>query len=291
MAKDPYKILGVQRNASQKEIKAAYRDLAKRYHPDVNPNNAKASEKFNDISAAYELLKDPKKRAQFDRDEIDIHGNPRQQQFYHDFQQGKRQFQDNVDLGDINNFGDIFNALFGRKGTRPGGDQYNTRTVVEYSLEIDFLEAACGTTKRITIAEGKALALTIPEGAEDGQKLRLRGQGPSGQDAIVQLKVRSHPFFERKGNEIHIELPIGIHESILGKKVKIPTIHGVVEAQIPKGSSSGTVLKLKNKGIAGGHQFTKLKLVMPEHIDAELELFIRNWSKINSYNPRKSLKL
>lgn len=291
MAKDPYRILGIQRDASQKEIKAAYRDLAKRYHPDVNPDDSKAAETFSDISAAYELLKDPHKRAKYDQDEIDIHGNPRQRQFYQDFRHGNRQFQEHVDLGDINNFGDIFNTLFGKKGSQAGRSQHHTQTIVEYSLKVDFLEAACGASKRITIAEGKTLNLTIPEGAEDGQKLRLKGQGPLGQDAIVQLEVGTHPFFSRSGNEIHIELPIGIHESILGKKVKIPTIHGVVEAQIPKGASTGTTLKLKNKGIAGGHQFTKLKLVMPEKIDPELELFMRNWSKINSYNPRKGLKL
>ena len=160
-----------------------------------------------------------------------------------------------------------------------------------YSLEVDFIEAARGAKKRITLPDGSSLDVTIPEGIEEGQKLRLKGKGsnPSG-DAYVQVHIRPHAFFTRKGNDIRIELPIALHESVLGRKIQVPTIHGPVEMTLPKGASSGAVLRLKGKGIKSGDEYVMLKLVMPKEIDSELAEAIEKWSIAHEYDPRKAME-
>lgn len=295
MAKNPYEILGVNKDASEADIKSAYRKLAKKYHPDLNPTNKNADEKFKELNAANDLISDPEKRAAFDRGEIDMQGQPRyqeqpQQRTYRDFAEGPQGSRYNSAGGNFD-FSDL-EGLFGNLGGRAGGARSGRpSTDAHYSIEVDFLEAARGAKKRVTMPDGKTLEITIPEGIEEGQKLRLKGQGvqPSG-DAYVEIHIQPHSFFTRKEKDITIELPIALQESVLGEKIQVPTIHGSVEMTLPKGASSGATLRLKGKGIKGGDQYVKLKLVMPKEIDAELEEAVRKWSLTHAYNPRKVME-
>ena len=291
MAKNPYEILGINKDASEAEIKKAYRKLARKHHPDLNPGDKSASEKFKEINTANALLSDNEKRAAFDRGEIDMEGQPQyrqQQQTYRDFADGPQGGRYQFNGGDFN-----FEDLFAGFGGRAGGAGFNRPPPndVHYNIEVDFLEAARGAKKRVTMPDGKTLDITIPEGIEEGQQLRLKGQGsqPSG-DAYVEVHIRAHPFFTRKGKDITIELPIGLQESVLGEKIQVPTIHGAVEMAIPKGASSGVTLRLKGKGIKGGDQYVKLKIVMPKVIDSELEEAIQKWSGTHAYNPRETME-
>ena len=291
MAKNPYEILGVKKDASEADIKIAYRKLARKHHPDLNPSDKNAGEKFKEINTANALLSDKEERAKFDRGEIDMEGQPQyrqQQQTYRDYADGAQGERYHFGGGDFN-FEDLFGGLGGR--ARGAGFNRPPPADVHYSIEVDFLEAATGAKKRVTMPDGKALDITIPEGIEEGQQLRLKGQGsqPSG-DAYVEIHIRPHPFFSRKSKDITIELPISLPESVLGGKIQVPTIHGPVEMNIPKGASSGATLRLKGKGVKGGDQYVKLKLVMPKEIDAELEESIRKWSETHAYNPRKAME-
>jgi DnaJ-class molecular chaperone len=299
MAKNPYDILGVAKSADEAALKAAFRKLAKKHHPDLNPGNKEAEEKFKDINAANDLLMDKEKRAAFDRGEIDMEGQPQyQQRYYRDFAEGPQGERYHFNEGQFSpeDIQDIFGSFFsgGVGGRRAGFKQQPTDAY--YAIEIDFMESVLGGKKRVTMPDGKVLDINIPAGIEDGQKLRLRGKGDQGSatsapgDAYVEVHIRPHPVFKRKGHDIHIEAPIGIHESALGAKIQVPTIHGPVETAIPKGASTGTTLRLKGKGIKSGDQYIKLKLVMPEKIDGELEEFMKKWSSKHSYNPRRHME-
>ncbi len=302
MAKDPYKILGVAKGASDKEIKSAYRKLAKEHHPDINPDKKGSDKKFHDISAAYDLLKDKEKRAAFDRGEIDMEGNPQhKQQYYRDFAQGasgERYYHADSGGGNFSqeDIEDIFGSFFGGGvGGRSAGFKQRSADA-HYVTEIDFMEAALGGKKRVTMPDGKVLDINIPAGIEDGQKLRLKGQGNQGAvnsprgDAYVEVHIRPHKIFTRKGRDIYVEVPVAIHESVLGSKIKVPTIHGQVEAAVPKGASTGTTLRLKGKGIKGGNQYVKIKLVMPDKIDKDLQDAMEKWAEKHAYNPRKQME-
>lgn len=301
MAKNPYDILGVKKTADDKEIKSAYRKLAKKYHPDLNPGNKEADEKFKEISVAYDLLHDKDKRAAYDRGEIDMDGNPQyqqQQQYYKDFAEGPQgqRYSYSGDGGDFSqeDIESIFGSFFGGGvGGRQAGFKAQPLDA-HYAIEVDFLESVNGAKKRVTMPDGKILDISIPKGMEDGQKLRLKGKGAPGNvntptgDAYIEVHIKPHPFYKRIGKDIEVEVPVGIHESVLGSKVQIPTIHGKVEMSIPKGASTGTKLRLKGKGLKGGDQYVLLKIVMPESIDKELEEAVSKWAKSHSYNPRKS---
>jgi len=295
---NPYKLLGVEKDASAKAIKTSYRNLAKKYHPDINPGDKSKEEHFKKISAAYELLSDTQKRADYDNGKIDEKGNPVQQQHtnYSDTTGSQKYHQgSNFSQADMD---EILKNMFRNSGQQHASRGFEQENYdAEYTIEIDFMEAAHGAKKTIQIPSNKKLDLAIPKGIKEGQKLRLKGHGrahPNRQshgDAYITVHIRPHTFFERKeNNDIYVELPISIDESILGKKVTVPTVHGPVEMTLPKGVNTGTSMKLKGKGILTGDQYVKLKIVMPKEIDPELETFIQAWCTTHTYNPRKHLE-
>jgi DnaJ-class molecular chaperone len=303
LSADPYETLGVKKDASQEEIQKAYRRLAKKHHPDLNPGNKEAEEQFKAISTAYDVLGDADKRARYDRGEIDAQGAERpQHRYYRDFADAG-EGGPYVNAGGFADFGDaddLFAELFARRG---GGGQAAFRMRgqdVRYRLEVDFLDAVNGAKKQIQLPDGSVLDVTIPPGTRDGQVLRLRGKGRPGigggtpGDALIEIGLRPHPLFTRKGDDIHIELPISLREAVLGGKVKAPTPSGAVTVTIPKWSNTGKTLRLKGKGVprpdgSKGDEFVTLKLVLPPKPDPDLEQFVAQW-KGGDYDPREAME-
>jgi DnaJ-class molecular chaperone len=302
MAEDPYTVLGVPRNAPDEEIRRAYRKLAKQLHPDLNPSNrVAAEERFKKVSAAYDIVGDPVKRKQYDRGEIDASGEPRRG-FHRAHAGGAGPFAGRSRPGDDFGLGDIFSDLFGgMRGRRAEADRaaFSRGRDVRYTLEMDFLEAAAGAKKRVTMPDGGVLDLTVPEGVADGQVLRLKGKGSPGLggsepgDALVEIKVGPHPQFTRSGDDIALELAITIDEAVLGAKIEVPTISGRVQLALPKGTSSGRVFRLKGKGVrnaATGHtgdQLVSIRIVLPDKIDDQLAYFLSEWRQSHRYDPRR----
>ncbi len=301
--RDPYDVLGVARTASDAEIRRAYRKLAKKLHPDVNPGNPKVADPFKEVAAANDLLSDPEKRARFDRGEIDAGGAERPQ---YGFRQGFPGGAGNAGFhgrgsSGMDDLGAIFSDLFGG-GRQSGGARGRMRgrgANATYTLRVDFLEAANGAKKRVAMPDGRTLDITIPAGIEDRRTLRLKGQGAPGMaggpagDAYVEVHIQPHAYFTRKDNDIHMELPVTLDEAVLGGKIRGPTISGQVTMTIPKGSNTGTTLRLKGKGVLDqrskqrGDQYVKLKVVLPERVDADLEKFLAGWAPDHPYNPRR----
>ena len=308
MAEDLYSTLGVARTASAADITKAYRKLAKKLHPDLNPGDKTAEEKFKDISAAYAILNDAEKRGRYDRGEIDATGQEKpQQRYYREYAGGDdgARYRSTSGFEDMGEFSDLFGDLFGRAGGRArgggGGQRHSMRgSDAQYRLEIDFLEAVQGAKKRITLPDGGTLDVSLPAGVTEGQVLRLKGKGTPGMgggeagDALVEISVRPHPVFTRDGNDILIEIPITFDEAVLGGKVKVPTISGRVFATVPPGSNTGQTLRLKGRGVKtkanSGDQLVKLNVVMPDRVDEELKAFAEEWRGKHPYNPRRKLK-
>ena len=296
---DPYTVLGVKRDASQDDIQKAYRRLAKKLHPDLNPGNERAEEQFKDVSAAYDLLGDPDKRARFDRGEIDASGVEQpQHRFYRDFaERGGSYYTDSAGFADFAANDDILSQIFG------SDSRFNMRmrgSDVHYRLALDFLDAINGGKRQITLPDGTVLDVNIPPGTRDGQILRLRGKGRSGirggqpGDALVEIEVRPHRIFTRRGDNIHVDLPISLSEAVLGGKVKVPTPSGTVTMSLPKWSNTGTVLRLKGKGVlrvdgSMGDEFVTLKVMLPEKPDPDLEKFVAHWR--GTYSPRQAMEV
>lgn len=306
MSDDPYDVLGVAKTASADEIKKAYRKIAKESHPDLHPGDAAAEARFKAAGTAFDLLKDPETRARFDRGEIDASGQerPRERPFYRDYaEQPGNPYRQGPRYEGFGDEADIF-AEFLRRQARQGNAEFGDHGFrargpdAHYALEVPFLEAANGGTMRITLPGGKDLEVKIPRGVADGQTLRLRGKGGPGHgggppgDAYVTLSVRAHPVFTRDGDDIVMTLPITIDEAVLGAKVEAPTISGPVKVTVPRGASSGQVLRLRGRGIAApgrgtGDQRIELKIVLPKSVDADLERFMEGWRKTHRYDPRK----
>jgi DnaJ-class molecular chaperone len=298
LAADPYETLGVKKDASQEDIQKAYRRLAKKLHPDLNPGNKHAEERFKDISAAYDLLSDPDKRARFDRGEIDASGQERpRHRYYRDFAEGEgaSAYTSGAGFSDFGDTDDFFSEIFGRgAGGRGGGAAFRMRGQdVHYRMDVDFLDAVNGAKRQITLPDGSVLDVTIPAGTRDGQILRLRGKGRQGigggppGDALIEVEVRPHPLFTRKGDDIHVELPISLEQAVLGGKIEVPTSTGAVTMTVPKWSNTGTVLRLKGKGVprpdgTRGDQYVALKVMLPEKPDPELERFVSQWRSAKS---------
>ena len=297
---DPYSILGVARGASEKDIKSAYRKLAKELHPDRNQDNPKAAERFSEVTRAYDLLSDKDKRARFDRGEIDIDGNPTggfgfgggpgggfgggsQRGFRADGFEG-------FGGGDGIDIGDIFEGLFGGRGGMGGSPGGGRRAApkganVAYKLGVSLPDAATRATQRITLSDGKTIDLKLPAGVEDGTQMRLAGKGEPGPggagDAIVTIHLQPHPFFKRDGDNLRIDVPISLDEAVNGAKVKVPTADGAVMLTIAPGTSSGKTLRLKDKGFTRkdgtrGDQLITIEVQLPEN-DPDLIQRLEGW--------------
>ena len=297
---DPYSTLGVAKNASEAEIKSAYRKLAKDLHPDRNKENPKASEKFSDVTKAYDLLSDKEKRAQFDRGEIDAEGNPAMPFGFGGGGGGFRGDPRGGPQGGFGgfggegaDFGDIFEGLFGGRGGGGGFGFGGGRSAppqkganVAYRLSVSFVDAATQAMQRITLADGKTIDLKLPAGVETGTQMRLAGKGQPGPggngDGIVTISVKDHPFYERDGDNIRLDLPITLNEAVKGAKIKVPTVDGPVMLSIPAGSSSGKVMRLKGKGFSSkgggrGDQLVRLMVDIPSG-DTALEKALEGWT-------------
>ena len=295
--RDPYEILGVPRSASEADIKKSYRRLVKETHPDLHPGNAQVEQRFKELSSAYDLLSDKKKRARYDRGEIDAEGRERPEYAFHRaYGDAGRGAGASSSAGGGFSAHDIFDELFGRTSMRTKGAN------ISYTLSVDFLEAARGGKRRVVMSNGRSLEVNIPPGTEHGHTLRLKGQGlpgmgggPNG-DALIEIRVGSHPFFTRKGRDIVVDVPVTLHEAVLGANIQVPTIDGRVAVKVPRGANSGTRLRLKGKGIAGaggerGDQYVKLTVMLPDGPDSELTNFVGRWKPGANYNPRKKAGL
>ncbi len=313
---DLYQQLGIKRGASEAEIKKAYRSLAKQLHPDRNKDNPKAAERFAQVTKAYDLLSDKDKRARYDRGEIDEDGNPRMpfgggfggggagprpgSGGYEGFPGGFS--ADTADLSDL--FEGLFGAAAGSRRGAGGGGPFGgfgrarppqKGADIGYRLKVSFVDAATLKQQRITLQAGRTIDLKLPKGVEDGTKIRLSGQGQEGPggrgDAIVTIEIAAHPFYVRESNNIRLSLPVTLKEAVQGAKVKVPTPEGPVMVTIPKGSSSGKLLRLKGRGFTAkdgtrGDQLIQLAIDVPPH-DEELQQFVEGWN--GGGNPRAAL--
>jgi DnaJ-class molecular chaperone len=312
---DLYQQLGVQRSASDAEIKKAYRSLAKQLHPDRNKDNPKAAERFGKITQAYDILSDKEKRARYDRGEIDEDGNPRMP-FGAGYGSGGGSrpgagggpgsgfdgFPGGFAGAETADLSDLFEGLFGGATRRSGGGGFGRRSAPPakgadalYRLKVPFVDAATLKPQRVTLAGGKTIDLKLPKGVEDGAKIRLSGQGQQGPggngDAIVTIEIAPHPHFTRDGKDIRLTLPVSLKEAVLGAKVKAPTPDGTVMLTVPKGTSSGKVLRLSGKGFTDksgkrGDLKVTLAIDVPSG-DSKLEAFVENWE--GGGNPRAGL--
>ena len=318
---DLYQRLGIKRGASDEEVKKAYRSLATQLHPDRNKDNPNAAKRFGEITQAYDLLSDKDKRARYDRGEIDEDGNPKMP-FGAGFggyspgsggagprpgPGGFQGFPPGFDAGNTADLSDLFEGLFGaasaargRKQGGPTGFRPRSRAPqkgadVAYRLKVPFVDAATLTPQRITLGDGKTIDMKLPKGLEDGTRIRLTGKGQPGPagtgDAIVTVSIAPHPFYAREGNDIRLQLPVTLKEAVLGAKVKVPTPEGPVMLTVPKGTSSGKVLRLKGRGFTAkdgkrGDQLVTVEVDLPAG-DSDLEAFAQSWK--GGGNPRAPL--
>ncbi len=296
--RNPYEVLGVAPTASSADIQNAYRKLAKKLHPDLNPGDKAAEEKFKEVAGAYDLLGDAEKRKRFDDGEIDATGAERpQHHFYRDFATSDHghPYTDNSGFADFMDADDALAELL-RRGERARANRRGQD--LHYRLPIDFVESITGANKRLTLPDGGTLEVTIPPGLVDGQILRLRAKGAPGTgkaargDALIEVEVLPDRRFAREGDDISLELPISLSEAVLGGRIRVPTPTGDVSMAVPKGSNAGTIMRLKGKGAprrGGGHgdQFVKLRVVLPKSPDPELEAFVSKCDKGKEFNPRE----
>ena len=291
--KDPYEILGVERSAAPDKIRKAYHRLAKKLHPDLNPGDKTAETRFKEVASAYGLLSDAEKRRRFDSGEIDASGAeaPRER-YYRDYAAEGQAYASPSGYADFADSDDVLAELFRQQMRRARGSD------LHYALAVDFLDAVNGATKRITLPEGGSLDVTITPGLQHGQVLRLRGKGARSPgegeagDALVEISIRPHPFFTRHGDNIHLDLPVTFTEAVLGAEIRTPTPTGPVMLRAPRGSNTGTVLRLKGKGVSRnggrGDLLVKLKIMAPTEPDPALEAFLAGWAPAN-YEPRRGM--
>ncbi len=323
--RDPYEVLGVAKGADAAAIKSAFRNQAKKLHPDANKQDPKAASKFAELNAAYEILGDEEKRKAFDRGEIDAEGKPRFQGFAgagadpgegfetwssDGFQRrggGRRArgFGGGGGFEDI--LKDVFGNMGGRRGGRAAGMEFEPDDFgppprgadISADLTITLPEAAKGDTKRLRLSNGKELDVKIPAGLTDGQTIRLKGQGLPGPDdtsgdLLIRVSIAPHPLFKLDGNDLRLELPISVYEAELGGKVRVPTLDGAVELTIPPRTNSGRTFRLKGKGIAArqgpGDLLVTVQIMLPDRRDPEFEELMRKSRDEKPYNPRKDIE-
>jgi DnaJ-class molecular chaperone len=319
--RDPYGVLGVSKAASAAEIKNAFRKQAKKLHPDANKHDPLAASRFAELNAAYEIVGDASKRKAFDRGEIDAEGKPKFQGFEggfggfgnEGFRRGSaRGFSGFAGFG---GFEDLLKEAFGGQRSsragfgfgRAGGGFFDQDAAeagfagnaqdVTLSLTISLSEAAKGAKKRVRLPTGREADVKIPAGLASGQQIRLKGQGLSGArangDLLITVSIAPHPVFERVGNDLRLELPIALHEAVLGARVRVPTLDSDVELTIPPGSNSGRTFRLKGRGFPGkdaqGDLLATVRIVLPETRDSELEELMRKWRAKKPYDPRKGM--
>jgi DnaJ-class molecular chaperone len=314
LARDPYQELGVSRTVSADEVRKAFRKLAKENHPDTNPGNKAAEERFKRVSAAFDIVGDVAKRKKFDAGEIDADGREVFRGGGFGAGQGpwgappggggqrrgyrQETYTEQVDLGDI--LGEMFGG--GRQGGQPGGKGggfggFSQRGAdVRAKLEIDLTDAIVGGKKRVAFSDGRTIDVTIPKGAQPGQVMRLKGQGEPGRtgagDAFIELVVRPHPIFRQEGDVLVMDVPVTLYDAVLGGKVEAPTPDGPVTLTVPKGANSGARLRLKGRGMADakgqrGDLFARLVITLPDTPDPELEAFAENLRTKRPYTPRR----
>ncbi|HVX98716.1 MAG TPA: J domain-containing protein [Pseudorhodoplanes sp.] len=315
--RDPYEVLGVPRGANQGAIKSAFRKLAKKLHPDANKNDPKAAARFAELNTAYEILGDEKKRKAFDAGEIDAEGKPRFQGFegvhpggmgdgtFETFTWGPGGFQrgSRAGFGGGGGIDDILKEMLGGFAGGRRRTQFEEEPIpgrdINASLTISLSDAAHGASKRLRLPTGKEVDVKIPQGISDGQQIRLKGQGfagPAGRagDALITVHVAPHPYFERDGSNLRLDLPITLYEAVLGGKVRVPTLGGAVELAIPAGTNNGRTFRLKGKGMpsksGGGDLLATVRIVLPEGADRELDELMRKWRETKPYDPRKDLR-
>ncbi|KSB88724.1 molecular chaperone DnaJ [Caulobacter vibrioides] len=309
MARDPYLELGVSRGASADEIRKAFRKLAKQYHPDTNPGDKKAEDKFKQVSAAFDILGDAEKKKKFDAGEIDADGR----ETMRGFGGGQGPFGGGFNRGGFGRGGgagdgpeidlnDLFGDILGRnRGAGGGGGGFGggfsaKGADVRARLDIDLEESIKGGKKRVAFSDGRTIDVTIPAGAQEGQTLRLKGQGSPGRggngDALIELAVKPHPIYRKEGEHLVMDLPVSVPDAVLGGKVEAPTPDGPVNVTVPKGANSGSKLRLKGRGLADakGHRgdlYARLIVTLPETIDEDLEKFAQAWREQKPYTPKR----
>jgi DnaJ-class molecular chaperone len=299
MPRDYYEVLNVPKNASDEDVKKAYRKLARQYHPDRNPGDKSAEARFKEVQEAYDVLSDKEKRAQYDRfgfagPGAGPGGGPGGG-FRWSTGGGGPGFEagsfDAEDLSDIlRQFGMGGMGGFGAETPRGRGrTRHPPPQEAEAEATIPFLTAALGGTVGLSI-DGKQVDVKVPAGVEEGKKLRLAGQGPGGGDLYLRLKVEQHPYFRREGKDVVVEVPIGVAEAVLGAKVDVPTLEGGrLTVKVPPGTSSGARLRLRGKGIAGGDQYIEIKVVVPKADDARTRELMEEFARLHPQNPRAHL--
>ena len=312
--KDPYETLGVAKTASEAEIKKAFRALAKKHHPDKHAGDATAQKRFQEISGAYDILGDKDKRAQFDAGAIGPDGNPRGfDPRQGGFRQGNpfgggsggpgaREFHFSFDdaPGGAAGFEDIFADLMG--GARRGAKSARAAKGEDFSaaVTVSFDEAANGGTRRVVLQNGEQIDVKIPVGVRDGQVVRVKGRGGAGRgggpsgDILLSVSVAPHPYLTRDGNDIRMDLPVTLQEAVLGGKVPVPTLTGTVSLSVPANSNTGSVLRLKGKGIPAhngepaGDLYVRLVISLPDQPDESLRNFAQGWPA--QYDPRAKMR-
>lgn len=311
-----YSILGVGKDSTPEEIKKAFRKLARQYHPDLNPGNKQAEERFKDINEAYEVLSDASKRAQYDqfgrywnRPGFQNGGRPGNQRGWNS-RGGDRAPNDDFNFAEFNDFNSFVDQLLNRRDGvatanapqepfRPGTTK-TTYTVprtkprdAEARLSVPLDRAYSGGRERIRLEDGRSLEVNMPSGMVTGQRVRLKGQGVSGGDLYLKIDVAPHPFFKLEGTDIVCQLPVTPSEAVLGGLIEVPTLDGLVKMSIPSGVRSGQRLRLANKGypVNGdrGDQIVEIQIVIPKEITEQERELYEKLRQLEAFNPRANL--